>query len=130
MFYLDTSAAVKLVVAEKGSTALRRWLIPRDGHVFSSDLLRTELLRATRRAAPDQMVQARLVLDSVTLLTLSTGICERAAMLEPTLMRSLDSLHLAAALEVGDSLEGLVTYDTRLSDAAESLGIGVIAPVR
>jgi len=128
VFYLDTSAAVKLVVAERGSTALRRWLGSRDDETFSSDLLRTELLRVTRRVAPDQMIQARAVLDSLILLRLSTEICERAAMLEPDLLRSLDALHLAAALEVGDELEGLVTYDRRLAEGARGLGIGVVSP--
>ena len=100
----------------------------RDNQLFSSDLLRTELLRATRRAAPEEMVQARAVLDSLILLTLSTAICERAAILEPEVLRSLDSLHLAAALEVGDELEGIVTYDHRLADGAEALGHSVVAP--
>jgi len=129
VFYLDTSAAVKLVVVEKGSKALRRWLESRDGEVGSSDLLRTELLRATRRAAPEQMVQARTVLDSLILVTLSTAVCERAAMLEPDLLRSLDLLHLAAALELGDELEGIVTYDQRLAEGARALGISVVAPM-
>ena len=129
MFYLDTSAAVKLVVAERGSTALRRWLQSRDDRLFSSDLLRTELLRATRRAAPEQMVQARAVVDSLMLLRLTTDICERAAMLEPDLLRSLDALHLAAALEMGDELEGLVSYDQRMSQGAGTLGIEVVAPI-
>ncbi|MCZ7533842.1 MAG: type II toxin-antitoxin system VapC family toxin [Acidimicrobiia bacterium] len=129
MFYLDTSAAVKLVTAERGSTALRRWLASRDDVMFSSDLLRTELLRATRRAAPDQMVQARAVLDSLLLVTLSTAVCERAAILEPDLLRSLDALHLAAALEIGDELEGMVAYDHRLSESARALGISVVAPM-
>jgi uncharacterized protein len=126
--YLETSAAVKLVVAEKGSTALRRWVTARDESMFSSDLLRTELLRATRRSAPEEMVQARAVLDSLILVTLSTAVCERAAILEPEVLRSLDSLHLAAALEVGDELEGIVTYDRRLADGAQALGLGVVAP--
>lgn len=129
MFYLDTSAAAKLVVSEKGSTALLGWLSERDGQIVSSDLLRTELLRATRRAAPEQMVQARAVLDSVILLTLSTSVCERAAMLEPDVLRSLDALHLAAALELGDELEAFVTYDGRMAEGAEALGINAVAPV-
>ena len=128
MFYLDTSAAVKLVIAERGSTALRRWLASRDEQMFSSDLLRTELLRATRRVAPEQMVQARAVLDALILVRLSTAVCERAAMLEPDLLRSLDALHLAAALEIGDELEAMVTYDLRLAQGAEALGISVVAP--
>jgi predicted nucleic acid-binding protein len=129
VFYLDTSAAVKLVVAEPGTTALRRWLASRDGAMVSSDLLRTELLRATRRAAPEQMVQARAVLDALILLTLSSAVFERAAMLEPDLLRSLDALHLAAALELGDELKGMVTYDRRLAEGAKALGVQVVAPV-
>jgi len=129
VFYLDTSAAVKLVIAERGSTALRRWLASRDEQMISSDLLRTELLRATRRGAPERMVQARAVLDALILVSLSTAVCERAAMLEPDLLRSLDALHLAAALEIGDELEAIVTYDQRLGESAEALGISVVAPM-
>lgn len=128
MFYLDTSAAAKLVISERGSTALRRWVSDRDDRMFSSDLLRTGLLRATRRGAPEQMVQARTVLDSLILLTLSTAVCERAALLEPKGLRSLDALHLAAALEIGDELEGFVTYNRRLADGAQALGVMVVAP--
>ena len=126
---MDTSAAVKLVVIEPGTTALRRWLTARDGQIASSDLLRAELLRATRRAAPEQMVQARAVLDSLILVTLPSAVFERAAMLEPDLLRSLDSLHLAAALELGDELDGIVTYDRRLASGAQGLGIQVVAPM-
>jgi predicted nucleic acid-binding protein len=43
-------------------------------------------------------------------------------------LRSLDALHLATALEVGDELDGLVTYDARMSVAAEALGLAVLAP--
>jgi predicted nucleic acid-binding protein len=126
---MDTSAAVKLVVIEPGTTALRRWLTARDGQIASSDLLRPELLRETRRAAPEQMVQARAVLDSLILVTLPSAVFDRAAMLEPDLLRSLDSLHLAAALELGDELEGIVTYDRRLAAGAQALGIHVVAPM-
>ena len=129
MFYLDTSAAVKLVVVERGTKALQRWVASRDGQIVSSDLLRTELLRAARRAAPQQVVRARAVLDSLILVTLSTAVFERAATLEPDLLRSLDSLHLAAALEIGYELEGIVTYDRRLAEGARALGITVVAPI-
>jgi len=127
-WYLDTSAAVKLVVAEPGSRGLRRWLAGRDGQIVASDLVRTELLRATRRSAPDQVVQARAVLDALVLLSMPTSVFERAAMLEPDHLRSLDALHLASALELGDELEGIVTYDDRLGAAATAVGVTVVAP--
>lgn len=127
-YYLDTSAAVKLVVEEAGSKALRKWLAGVTEPIVSSDLIRTELLRATRRGAPDQMQQARAVLDSLVLVTLATSVFERAADVEPELLRSLDALHLAAALDLGDDLDGIVTYDERLATAAAALGVAVVAP--
>lgn len=127
-YYLDTSAAVKLVVEEVGSKALRTWLSASMSPIVSSDLLRTELLRATRRGAPDQAQQARAVLDSVTLISISTAIFEHAGTIEPDLLRSLDAIHLAAALDLGDDLDGIITYDDRLTAAAASLGLRVIAP--
>jgi len=43
-------------------------------------------------------------------------------------LRSLDALHLAAALELGDELDGIVTYDDRMATAASLYGVAVIAP--
>lgn len=126
--YLDTAAAVKLVVAEQGSTALARWVRSLDTDLVGSDLLRTELMRAVRRAEPNAVTQARELLDSLILLTLPTSVFERAAFLEPSMTRSLDALHLAVAMELGDELDGIVTYDERLADAAHALGITTVAP--
>jgi uncharacterized protein with PIN domain len=67
-FYLDTSAAVKLVQQEHGSTALLTWMSAGERVLVLSLLLHTELLRATRRSRPDLSVQARALLDHVTLL--------------------------------------------------------------
>ena len=128
MFYLETSAATKLVLLERGSAALRRWIAPRSSVVFSSDLLRTELLRVARRSSPDDVRQARELLESMPLSGMSTELFERAALFEPRQMRSLDALHLAAALDAGQDLDGIVTYDARLAEAAASLGIPVISP--
>jgi hypothetical protein len=43
-------------------------------------------------------------------------------------MRSLEALHLASALELGDDLEGIVTYDGRLAAAVAMTGYPVVAP--
>ena len=74
------------------------------------------------------MVQARAVLDTVTLLHASTEVFEAAALLDPPTLRTLDAVHLASALTLGDELDGLVAYDERLAAAATALGIRVIAP--
>ena len=128
-FYLDTAALVKLVVAEQETPALRAWLGVADRDPVSCDLARTELMRAVRRAAPDRVVQARAVLDALTLLEVTTAVFEEAGRLDPAVVRSLDAIHLAAALSLGDDLEGLVTYDERLAEAARANGVAVVAPV-
>ena len=126
--YIDTSALVKLVVAERETAALQAWFAEADRAPVSCDLARTELVRAVRRAAPDRVVQAREVLDSVTLIETTTAIFEDAGLLDPTILRTLDAVHIAAALVLGDDLEGMVTYDDRMAEAARANGIAVVAP--
>ena len=121
-FYIDTSALVKLVVAEAETKALRSWLAEEPRDPLACDLVRTELLRAVRRVAPDRLVHARSVLESVTLVTVTTATFEEAGRLDPEILRTLDAVHVAAALDLGDDLEGLVTYDERLATAAEANG--------
>jgi predicted nucleic acid-binding protein len=128
-FYVDTSALVKLVVAEAETSALRAWLGESARELVSCDLARTELMRAVRRVVPDRVLQARKVLDAVTLVQVTPAVFESAGRLDPVELRSLDSIHLAAALDLGDDLDGLVTYDDRLADAAVSNGVAVVAPL-
>lgn len=59
---------------------------------------------------------------------LTPSLLERAALLEPPELRSLDAIHLATALSLGDELDGLVTYDERLARAARERGIPTLAP--
>ena len=129
MYYLDASAAAKLVLDEPGSDALRTWLDSTDADVVSSDLLRTELLRAIRRHRGDLTSLGHAVLDSIPLATVTRTVYESAATLGPPALRSLDAIHLASAIDIGgDELDAIITYDTRLTEAAQSMGIDIVAP--
>ena len=128
VWYADTSAVVKLVVAEPESAALRAWLLEPRRELVACDLARTELFRVVRRVAPEVMVQARRVLETMTLVQVSTSMFETAGRVDPVDLRSLDAVHLAAALEIGDDLEGVLTYDERLAVAANLHGIRTVAP--
>lgn len=127
-YYLDTSALVKLVVAEAETPALQGWLAASDRQPVSCDLVRTELLRAVRRTDPSLAVAARAVLDAITLLEVTTGHFEAAGRLDPKILRTLDAIHLAAALDLGDDLDGIVSYDERLAEAARANGVPVVTP--
>lgn len=126
--YLDTSALVKLVIEEAESAALADWLAAAERGPVTSDLARTELLRTVRRWVPEQAVAAAQVVETMTVLTLATSTFEAAARLDPVELRSLDALHIAVALELGDELDGFVTYDDRQADAVRAYGIEVVAP--
>ncbi|HRC07783.1 MAG TPA: type II toxin-antitoxin system VapC family toxin [Miltoncostaeales bacterium] len=127
-YYVDASALVKLVVREPQTVALRKWLRADARVVLSSDVARTELIRAARRLDPRLATGARRVLEAFALIALDTATYERAALLDPDILRSLDALHIAAALSLGDDLEGVVTYDERMAAAAEANGIPTVAP--
>jgi predicted nucleic acid-binding protein len=55
-------------------------------------------------------------------------LLEAAAALDPRVLRSLDAIHLAAAQLFGDELTAVVTYDRRMTSAAESIDLAVVAP--
>ena len=68
------------------------------------------------------------VAASITLIGVSSQTFEQAGRLDPPVLRSLDALHLACALELGDDLDGLVSYDDRLTEAAHANGVTTSAP--
>jgi predicted nucleic acid-binding protein len=126
--YIDTSAFVKLIVAEPESAALRTRLRRWPDRV-SATLLRTETLRALRRSGNDHLIgQARRMFAALTLVRLDEPLLDRAGDLGPTELRSLDAIHLAAALSIGPDLAIVITYDHRLRDAALLQGIDVDSP--
>lgn len=127
-YYVDTSAFLKLVVVEEHSDALHAWAAGHHDELFSSDLLVTEALRTARRHSTAALGEARSRLDALTIVRLGPHVFERAAELDPGILRTLDALHLAAALLVGDELEGIVTYDRRLAGAAALHGVAAVEP--
>lgn len=128
--YLDSSALVKLVVHEPESASLRSYLSRFGDDVrFSAALSRAELIRAIARtgAAHDALNKAHRVLGLLNFVTLTNRLLDEAAVVGPPGLRTLDAIHLAAA-RTAPALRALITYDQRLADAADSLGMRVVTP--
>lgn len=125
--YLDSSAILKLVVTEPESGALRDYLAGRVPLV-SSAIARVEVLRHAHRQDAEAVDKARAVLGAIELLEVDDAILGEAAIVLPRTLRTLDALHVAAALSLGSVLETLVAYDVRLQEAARSAGLVVVAP--
>lgn len=126
--YLDSSAFVKSIVREAETEALRAYLSRHPARRVSSALLRTEALRAVRDLGPIALATIREGLRGVDLIAIDDRILDTAGILEPRILRTLDAIHLATALAIGDDLDAIVTYDARMVEAAGLLGLAAIAP--
>lgn len=125
--YLDSSAIVKLVVREPESGALMRFLKKHPRRV-TCGLARTEVPRAVRHLGAAAVRRARSTLRNIDLIRLDDTLLDAAGMLGPSVLRSLDAIHLAAAQAVSPALDAIVTYDARMAEAALGLGFVVESP--
>lgn len=124
--YVDASALGAVLLEEARSEALIEWLDATTHDLVSTDLLETELRRLAVREGIEQSDVTRL-LDGVSLASLDRAVFRGAALLPMPYLRTLDALHLEAALRL--DVGGVLTYDQRLGKAAQSLGLEMIAPV-
>jgi predicted nucleic acid-binding protein len=125
--YLDSSAIVKLAVREPESSALRRYLRRRRPLVTSA-LARTEVARALLPLGAEAVERGVDVLRRLDVIRLNDGILTAAGTMLPIGLRSLDAIHLATARQLGADLARICTYDERMTAAAASAGLDVVAP--
>jgi predicted nucleic acid-binding protein len=129
IIYVDTSAAMKLVVEEAESAALAEFLEgARRGAdtLVASLLLHTELhCAANRRSENIQHEAVADVLSTVALVDLENGDLTTAPLL-PGRLRSADAIHLATALRV--DARAMAVYNAELSGSARAAGLTVLSP--
>jgi predicted nucleic acid-binding protein len=129
LYYVDSSALVKLVRAEPESAALTAFVA--DAELVSCELALTELPRAIRRTAPDDpsalLEQAGAVLDSVALLPVDRAVLLVAGSFTTPTLRALDAIHLAAAIDASP-VDAFVSYDERQAAAARLAGLETARP--
>lgn len=129
MIYLDSSALVKLALAEPESAALVTWLTERaDQELVSSALHRTEVLRAIWRAEPGALPRGQRIIRRVGRVGLSHDVLDNAATLPPGKLGTAGAIHLASALAIKRDLVSFVAYDAPLIEAAREAGLPVDSP--
>lgn len=128
--YIDSSVLLRVILGEP--EPLPSW--DRIDLAVSSDLIRLECLRTIDRARIQLQLRDDAVsrqradvldaIDSISLIPLTTLVLERAAEPFPTLIGSLDALHLASALLVREQYDELLfaTHDHALAGAARAMG--------
>jgi predicted nucleic acid-binding protein len=118
MLYLDTSAALKLVVPEPETAGLELWIAQRAGvprvssRLLRIELWRIELLRVVSRQAPQRANRAHVVLSAVALLSMDEAVPTGEA-IGDSMLRSFDAIHLATAYGIRDTGYGIRDTDQR-----------------
>ena len=129
MIYVDASAFVKLIWREDETAALERFLADRpDQEWVSSTLLVVEVRRAAARINLAHLPRSDVAFDKVVHVGIGDAVVESASRLRDPALRSLDAIHLATAVLLGDAVDVMVTYDKRLAAAAEAHKIATAAP--
>jgi uncharacterized protein len=127
--YVDTSAAMKLLVEEKESAELADRLEQHRGDgdtLAASLLLHTELNCAVDRR-PEYISRDSVssVLTALALIDIESSDLIMAPLL-PGRLRSADAIHLATALRL--NARAMAVYDRELIGAARIAGIEAISP--
>lgn len=124
--YLDASAAVKLMIAERESEALLSFLADWPLRI-SGELLRVELACVCHRQAMPA-AEAQELISGMRLLPLTSEVLRGACGAFTPPRRALDALHLATAQQAQNEIGCFITYDAEQAAAAAALGWRVAAP--
>jgi predicted nucleic acid-binding protein len=133
LFYADSSALVKIVREEPESPSLRAFFAEAD--IVSCELVLAELPRAIRRAVAldprlslERLIeQAGEIIDAIGLIPIDRPLLLAAGALAEPALRTLDAVHVAAAVEA-NPLDAFVTYDERQAAAARLAGLRTVQP--
>ncbi len=135
VLYLDSSAWVKRYAIEAESAACVEmmalhpdWITARHTIV---EVTRALALRLESSDAHAGMEEFNAEITHANIVELDMHLCTVATEIAvETGARSLDAMHLAAALRAGSGSIKFITYDIRQANAARQLGFDVKSPGR
>lgn len=130
LLYADSSALVKLVVAEPESAALSAYLGEPLPRLLTSRIAVVEVARAVKLAdgTAEAAADTERLLGACDLVDLTAALLRTAAGLASASVRSLDAVHLASVMLVQP--DEVIVYDRRLAEAAAAAGFTVVDPGR
>lgn len=128
LYYIDSSALVKLVLPETESKALLD--IVRGSMLVSSEIVDVELRRAAIKTGLITELEDDIehLLSSIDRVRLDQEIKLAAGRSMPKELRALDAIHLATAQAHMERIDSALCYDKHLSGAFEQSGLSVSAP--
>jgi predicted nucleic acid-binding protein len=127
LIYLDASALITLVSGRNHAVALREFLAGLPGLPMGTSTIGfLETVRTLDQIGDYPHAMNDLV-QAFTEILVTEEVRDAAALL-PIGVRTLDAIHIASAQVVGSTLNALVTYDRRMLETANSVGLPTAAP--
>ncbi|MGP2440662.1 type II toxin-antitoxin system VapC family toxin [Streptomyces sp. JW3] len=124
---MDSSALLTLLIGRPGADELRDFLSARPGLPMATSTVGVvETVRQLDRVG--SFPNALADLDHMVTEILLTAEVRDLSTRVPANLRSLDAVHVASALVIGDALDSLISYDKRMLDAARESGLTAHAP--
>ena len=131
--YLDTSVVLRVLLGESNPTDLwGKW-----DKAYSSSVWRVEALRTVDRLrlthditdteVADLVRDVQTINHTLEIYPLNDRILQRASETFPTVVGTLDAIHLASAIFIREvqQIDFLMTHDSQLGIAARSLGFQI-----
>jgi predicted nucleic acid-binding protein len=132
--YVDTSVVLRILLHEP--TPIKIW--GNWNKAYSSALWRVEALRTVDRLRLGHEIsdievaalvrEIQIIHETLALHPVTSQVLKRASETFPTVVGTLDAIHLATALSIRESenVNLLLTHDSQLATAARSLGFEVM----
>jgi predicted nucleic acid-binding protein len=132
--YVDTSVILRILFREPNPVEIwGKW-----DRAVSGNLWRIEALRNVDRLrlsgdlsdgeVADLVRDIQIINETLAIYPLSERILQRASETFPTIVGTLDAIHLSTALAIREiePIDLLLTHDAQLGTAARSLGFSVV----
>ncbi|MBS9534698.1 type II toxin-antitoxin system VapC family toxin [Mycobacterium sp. M1] len=126
LVYIDSSIAVRTILDVPERVRLQEWMATPGTTFVSSRLLRTEVIRVLRRDGRP-LNDAAALLDRIGMFDITRETHSVAESIERHI-KTLDALHLATALLIGEPV-AVASHDVTMKAVAGYLGLGVVDPV-
>ena len=128
LFYIDASVAIH--VMDRTDSRVVAWFNQRMNQrdvVASSALLRLEVTRYLLRLGRS-FSDAEDLFSALAFSPVDNTLIREAEAITPYI-KTLDTLHLATALRLGDALTSLISDDAKMTRAAQTLGMATYNPL-
>ena len=123
--YLDSSFIVEVIMGDSKALSI---LSRMEGNLYSSQLGRTETIRALTRFYPDWIPSAFAFIEYINLIDIDKSVLRNVESYSAEIsLKTADAIHLSTAQLLRQEEGTFITFDKKMAVNAKRLGLQVIS---